>query len=65
MALIDAWQALGIEILTAVSLATTETPLPEAAQEHVPIAEALFDGDSKRASALLRNHVGEYGIRAR
>jgi len=63
--LLDAWQALGIEILTAVSLATTAHPLEDAAQEHLPIAQALDAGDAKKAAALLRNHQGEYGIRGR
>ncbi|MFD9667809.1 GntR family transcriptional regulator [Rhodococcus sp. NPDC059968] len=64
-ALFDAWQALGIEVLTAVSLATTAIPLIDAAAEHRPIADALAAGDGKRAGNLLRNHVGDYGIRAK
>jgi DNA-binding GntR family transcriptional regulator len=64
-ALLDAWQTLGIEVLTTVSLGTTATPLLEVAQEHIPIAQALHNGDAKQASSLLRNHHGEYGIRAR
>jgi DNA-binding GntR family transcriptional regulator len=64
-ALLDAWQALGIEILTTVSLATSTIPLARIADEHRPIAAALNSGDAKKASTLLRNHVGDYGTRAR
>jgi DNA-binding GntR family transcriptional regulator len=64
-ALLDAWQALSIEILTAVSLAANTVALDRVADEHLPIAAALNDGDARRAATLLRNHVGDYGKRTR
>ena len=45
--------------------ATAAIALPQVAQAHVPIAQSLRDGDGPSASTLLRNHDGEWGIRAR
>lgn len=61
--LLQAWQALGIEVLTPVSLARADLDLHQAAEEHQPIVEAFQAGDGKRASELLAAHAGDYGIR--
>jgi DNA-binding GntR family transcriptional regulator len=61
--LLDAWQALGIEILTPISLAKTKLNLDQVAEEHLPVLEALDAGDGEQASALLATHSGDYGMR--
>lgn len=63
--LADAWNALGVEIFTAVSLATTDDPLARLADEHWPVVHALDRGDARAASRELRAHVAGYGSRAR
>jgi DNA-binding GntR family transcriptional regulator len=62
--LLDAWNALAIEVVTAVSVAIAPLSLSELAEEHRPITAALDAGDGARAEALLREHVGDYGLPA-
>jgi DNA-binding GntR family transcriptional regulator len=61
--LTDAWQALGIELLTPVSLMRADVNLLVVAEEHGPILESLHGGDGDRAARLLAEHAGDYGIR--
>lgn len=61
--LMNAWQALGIEVLTPISMTRAGLDLEHAAEEHQPILEALAAGDGARAGALLAAHASDYGIR--
>ncbi|GAB2929038.1 hypothetical protein GCM10027047_27200 [Rhodococcus aerolatus] len=59
----QAWQALGIEVLTPVSLARADIDLAGAAEEHSPILDALHAGDADAAATLLAAHAADYGLR--
>ncbi|RNE62204.1 GntR family transcriptional regulator [Cryobacterium tepidiphilum] len=58
--LLRAWNALGIEVMTIMTMASTDVPLEVAAESHREVLEALESGDPEQAEQLLAHHVAEY-----
>ena len=58
--LLRAWNALGIEVMTILAMASSDIPLNEAAESHRPILEALEAGDPAMAEDALTHHVASY-----
>jgi DNA-binding GntR family transcriptional regulator len=58
--LLRAWNALGIEVMTILAMASSDIPLEEAAESHRPILEALEAGDPAMAEDALAHHVAAY-----
>jgi DNA-binding GntR family transcriptional regulator len=54
--LLRAWNELGFEIRAYLFLTRDNSDLPQIAEEHVPIVEALEAGDGRKAGSLLRTH---------
>jgi DNA-binding GntR family transcriptional regulator len=54
--LLRAWDELGFEIRAYLFLTRDNSDLPQIAEEHVPIVEALKAGDGRKAGSLLRTH---------
>jgi len=55
--LLQSWLVLGIEVSTAFATYHTIWDQAELAEFHVPIAEAIRAGDSRKAGAEARRHV--------
>jgi DNA-binding GntR family transcriptional regulator len=55
--LLQAWLALGIEVPTAFAVYWTYFDPAELVEFHVPILEAIREGDAPRAGAEARAHV--------
>lgn len=55
--LLDVWNALGIELRTAVAVRDGRMSLAETAAGHQPILDALAAGDARTASRLARDHA--------
>ena len=58
--LLRAWNALGIEVMTIMSVGPTGLPLQGAAESHRDILEAIASGDAARAERVLTEHVSHY-----
>lgn len=58
--LMRAWNALGIEVMTIMSVGSTVMPLMEAAQSHLSIVVAIESGDPELAAGVLAEHVSGY-----
>jgi DNA-binding GntR family transcriptional regulator len=58
--LLRAWNSLGIEVMTIMSMASSRLPLQEAAESHREIVEALESGDPELAKRVLADHVSQY-----
>lgn len=58
--LLRAWNALGIEVMTILAMASSDIPLDDAAESHRPIVEALEAGDPAAAEHALTHHVSAY-----
>jgi DNA-binding FadR family transcriptional regulator len=54
--LLRSWDDLSFEIRTYLFLTRDNRDLPEIAEEHVAMVEALNVGDGKKAGTLLRMH---------
>jgi DNA-binding GntR family transcriptional regulator len=59
--LLDAWSSLHIEMFTMVSLVTSQLDLAAIAGTHVPILEALRQGDPYVTGKVMREHIASYG----
>ncbi|CAN5189646.1 GntR family transcriptional regulator [soil metagenome] len=59
-ALLRSWNALSIEVMTILSLASNDLSLTDAAESHREILEALRAADPDRAEAALTSHVARY-----
>jgi DNA-binding GntR family transcriptional regulator len=55
--LLDVWNALGIELHTALGVRDTPVPLSQSADSHQPILDALANGDPEAAARLSRQHA--------
>ena len=55
--LLQSWLVLGIEVSTAFATYRTLWDQAELAEFHVPIVEAIRDGDARRAGVEARKHV--------
>ena len=55
--LLQSWLVLGIEVSTAFATYRTLWEQAELAEFHVPIVEAIRDGDARRAGVEARKHV--------
>ena len=55
-----AWNALGIEVMTIMATAASDTPLRAAAEFHRVIVEAVESGDPDVAEQVLREHQDHY-----
>lgn len=58
--LMRAWNALGIEVMTIMSVGSTAMPLTEAAESHRSIVSAIEAGDPDLAAHVLADHVSGY-----
>ncbi|ADX71319.1 MULTISPECIES: GntR family transcriptional regulator [Micrococcaceae] len=58
--LLRAWNALGIEVMTILAMASSDVPLDDAAESHRPIVDALEAGDPELAEHALTHHVAAY-----
>ncbi|MCU1408723.1 MAG: transcriptional regulator [Microbacteriaceae bacterium] len=58
--LLRAWNALGIEVMTIMSMASSDIALAEAAESHRVILEALESGDPGLSERVLAQHVSGY-----
>ncbi|MCU1508961.1 MAG: transcriptional regulator [Glaciihabitans sp.] len=58
--LMRSWNALGIEVMTILAMASNEMSLVEAAESHREIVEALESGDAERSERVLASHVSRY-----
>jgi DNA-binding GntR family transcriptional regulator len=58
--LLRAWNALGIEVMTIVSILSLDAPLSDVPAHHRPIYDAIYAGDSDAAEDILRRHVAQY-----
>lgn len=58
--LLRSWNALGIEVMTILSLASNDMSLMNAAESHREIVDALHAADPDRAEAALTSHVASY-----
>ncbi|QKV75811.1 GntR family transcriptional regulator [Amycolatopsis sp. Hca4] len=59
--LLDTWSGLRIEAFTLVSVITSHLDLVAIANTHVPILEALRQGDPDLAGKVLRDHITSFG----
>ncbi len=55
--LLDAWSSLRIEMFTMVSLVTSQLDLAAVAGTHVPILDALRQGDPYVTGKVMREHI--------
>jgi DNA-binding GntR family transcriptional regulator len=55
--LLQSWLVLGVEVSTAFATYWTYWDQTDLAEFHVPILEAIRDGDASRAGAEARKHV--------
>jgi DNA-binding GntR family transcriptional regulator len=55
--LLDVWNALGVELHTALGVRDTPISLGESANSHQPILDALAAGDAEAAARLSRRHA--------
>ena len=55
--LLQSWLVLGVEVSTAFATYWTFWDQRDLAEFHVPIVEAISDGDARRAGAEARGHV--------
>jgi DNA-binding GntR family transcriptional regulator len=55
-----AWNALGIEVMTIMTMASSTMSLGDAADTHEEIVDALESGDPQRAEQALATHVAQY-----
>lgn len=58
--LIRAWNALGIEIITIIALASDTYPLSQAADDHQNVLDAVESGDPDAAEDALSDHLDHY-----
>jgi DNA-binding GntR family transcriptional regulator len=59
--LIGVWESLHVDLRTRLTLIQRLQDLPDVAESHVPIMEALDAGDAKRAGRLVREHIEGFG----
>lgn len=55
-----AWNALGIEIITIIAMASDTYPLSQAADDHQHVLDAVESGDPDTAEHALDNHLRHY-----
>jgi DNA-binding GntR family transcriptional regulator len=59
--LLDAWSSMRIEMVTMGSLLTSQQDLAAVASTHVPILDALRQGDPYVTGKVMREHIAIYG----
>jgi DNA-binding GntR family transcriptional regulator len=59
--LIEVWEALHVDLRTRFTLIQRIGDLPEVAESHVPIMEALGAGDAAAAGRAVREHIEGFG----
>ncbi|QDZ16100.1 GntR family transcriptional regulator [Humibacter ginsenosidimutans] len=55
-----AWNALGIEIITIIAMASDTYPLSQAADDHQNVLDAVESGDPDTAEHALDSHLRHY-----
>lgn len=63
--LLDAWNAIGVDRHAYVTITRLELELPEVAESHVPIMEALERGKAGEAAKEMRAHLAGFARQAR
>jgi DNA-binding GntR family transcriptional regulator len=59
--LIQVWESLHVDLRTRVTLVQQVAALPDVAESHVAIMDALAAGDADRAGTLVREHIEGFG----
>jgi DNA-binding GntR family transcriptional regulator len=59
--LLDTWGGLRIEAFTLVSVITSHLDLVAIANAHLPILDALRQGDSDLTGKVMKNHIMAFG----
>jgi DNA-binding GntR family transcriptional regulator len=59
--LVELWQSLHVDLRTRFTLIQRTADLPEVAEAHVPILEALVAGDGDLAGRRVREHIEGFG----
>jgi DNA-binding GntR family transcriptional regulator len=59
--LLDAWSGLRIEAFTLVSVITSHLDLVAIANTHLPILDALRQGDGDMTGKVMREHINTFG----
>lgn len=59
--LLDAWSGLRIEAFTLVSVVTSHLDLVAIANTHLPILDALRQGDADLTGKVMREHITHFG----
>jgi DNA-binding GntR family transcriptional regulator len=60
-ALLDTWSGLRIEAFTLVSVVTSHLDLVAIANTHLPILDALRQGDSELTGKVMKEHIAHFG----
>lgn len=58
--LLRAWNALGIEILTIVAMASDNYPLSRATEDHAELLRVIESGDPEAAAQVMSQHQEHY-----
>jgi DNA-binding GntR family transcriptional regulator len=59
--LIQLWESLHVDLRTRLTLVQRVEHLPDVADSHVPIMDALDAGDAERAGTIVREHIEGFG----
>jgi DNA-binding GntR family transcriptional regulator len=59
--LIEVWEALHVDLRTRLTLIERTAELPDVAEAHVPLMDALGAGDAALAGRLVREHIEAFG----
>lgn len=59
--LLDAWSGLRIEAFTLISMVTSHLDLVAIADTHLPILDALRQGDTDLTGKVMREHISHFG----
>jgi DNA-binding GntR family transcriptional regulator len=58
--LLETWRSLRIETFTLVSLVTSSLDLAAIAEAHLPILDALREGDADLSGKVMREHIATF-----
>ena len=59
--LLDTWSGLRIEAFTLVSVVTSHLDLVAIANTHLPILDALREGDADLTGKVMKEHIAHFG----
>jgi DNA-binding GntR family transcriptional regulator len=56
----ELWRSLHVDLRTTITLIKRVDDLVEVAESHVPVLEAMDEGDPERAALVLRRHIESF-----